>query len=416
MRRTGKLSARKVSTLSKAGRHGDGAGLYLSISKAGDTLRRRWVYLFTRAGKLREMGLGGFPEVPLAAARIERDKSAAVLRSGGDPIGLRKVEKAASRGVPTFGQLADEVIEGKGAEWRNEKHRQQWVMTLNEYAAPLRSRPVNEIETDDVLAVLRPIWPKRPETASRLRGRIEHVLDAARARGFRHGPNPALWRGHLDKLLPKRPKVAQGHHAALPYEKVARFIGEVRKRDAVGALAIEFTVLTAARTGEVLGATWDEIDLKSSVWTIPAKRMKASRIHRVPLSGRAVAILRKLERIRRGDFVFPGRKPGRPLSNMSMEMILRRMKVEDATMHGFRSSFRDWVGNETHFPREIAEAALAHVVGDAAEQAYRRGDALEKRRQLMEAWAEYCEPDAAERKSKVQRKTHAKKSAFRKGR
>jgi len=398
MRRTGKLSARKVSTLSKAGRHGDGAGLYLSISKAGDTLRRRWVYLFTRAGKLREMGLGGFPEVPLAAARIERDKSAAVLRSGGDPIGLRKVEKAASRGVPTFGQLADEVIEGKGAEWRNEKHRQQWVMTLNEYAAPLRSRPVNEIETDDVLAVLRPIWPKRPETASRLRGRIEHVLDAARARGFRHGPNPALWRGHLDKLLPKRPKVAQGHHAALPYEKVARFIGEVRKRDAVGALAIEFTVLTAARTGEVLGATWDEIDLKSSVWTIPAKRMKASRIHRVPLSGRAVAILRKLERIRRGDFVFPGRKPGRPLSNMSMEMILRRMKVEDATMHGFRSSFRDWVGNETHFPREIAEAALAHVVGDAAEQAYRRGDALEKRRAMMEAWSEYCEPTLTSRK------------------
>ena len=178
MRRTGKLSARKAATLSKPGRHGDGAGLYLSISKAGDTLRRRWVYLFTRGGKLREMGLGGFPEVPLAAARIERDKWAAVLRSGGDPIGLRKAEKAASRGVPTFSQLADEVIEGKGAEWRNEKHRQQWVMTLNEYAAPIRNRPVNEIETEDVLCVLRPLWQKRPETASRLRGRIEHVLDA----------------------------------------------------------------------------------------------------------------------------------------------------------------------------------------------------------------------------------------------
>ena len=184
MRRTGKLSARKATTLSKPGRHGDGAGLYLSISKAGDTLRRRWVYLFTRGGKLREMGLGGFPEVTLAEARVDRDKWAGVLRSGGDPIGLRKAEKAASRGVPTFGQLADEVIEGKGAEWRNEKHRQQWVMTLNEYAAPIRNRPVNEIETDDVLAVLNPLWRKRPETASRLRGRIEHVLDAARAKGL----------------------------------------------------------------------------------------------------------------------------------------------------------------------------------------------------------------------------------------
>jgi integrase len=194
----------------------------------------------------------------------------------------------------------------------------------------------------------------------------------------------------LDKLLPRRPKIARGHHAALPYAKVAKFMGEVRKREAVAALAIEFTILTAARTGEVLGATWDEIDLKSAIWTIPAKRMKASRIHRVPLSGRAVAILKKLEKIRRGEFVFPGRKPGRPLSNMSMEMVLRRMKVENATMHGFRSSFRDWVGNETPFPREIAEAALAHVVGDAAEQAYRRGDALKKRRQLMEVWAKYC--------------------------
>ena len=253
----------------------------------------------------------------------------------------------------------------------NEKHRQQWVMTLNEYAAPLRNRPVNEIETDDVLCVLRPLWRKRPETAARLRGRIEHVLDAARAKGFRHGPNPALWRGHLDKLFPRQSKLKRGHHAAMPYDKVTRFIGEVRKRDAMGALAIEFTVLTAARTGEVLGATWDEIDLKSAVWTVPARRMKTGRIHRVPLSGRANAILKKLAKVRRGEFVFPGRKRGRPLSNMSMEMILRRMKVEDATMHGFRSSFRDWVGNETNFPREVAEAALAHVVGDAAEQAYR---------------------------------------------
>jgi integrase len=391
MRATGKLNARRVATLSRPGRHGDGAGLYLSISGAGQTPRRRWVFLFTRRGRLREMGLGGFPEVPLAEARIERDKWAAVVRAGGDPIGLRKDEKAASRGIPTFGQLADEVVEGKAAEWRNKKHRRQWQMTLLKYAAPLRNCAVNEIDTDDVLNILRSLWLSRPETASRLRGRIEHVLDAARAKGFRHGPNPALWRGHLDKLLPRRPKVSRGHHAAMPYEKVGKFIGRVRKLDTVGALAIEFTVLTAARTGEVLGATWDEFDVRLALWTIPARRIKSGRVHRVPLSDRAVAIIRQLGKMRSGEFVFPGRKADRPLGNMSMATVLRRLKIEDATMHGFRSSFRDWVGNETHFPREVAEAALAHVVGDAAEQAYRRGDALEKRRALMAAWAIYLE-------------------------
>jgi integrase len=386
----GKLSARAVATLKEPGRHSDGNGLYLSISKNGDTVRRRWVYLFTRAGKLREMGLGGLQAVSLAAARVERDKAAAILRSGGDPIGLRKADKAASRGVPTFGQLADEVIEGKKAEWTNAKHGAQWVTTLNKYAASLRSQLVNEIDTNGVLALLRPLWLERPETASRLRGRIEHILDAARARGHRHGPNPALWRGHLDKLLPRPAKGKRRHHAALPYSQVPRFIAQLRKRDAVTALAIEFTILTAARAGEVTGATWDEIDFKTAVWTIPAARMKARRIHRVPLSRRAIAMLKQVKKIRSGDFAFPGRKRGRPLSNMSMNRILYRMKVEDATMHGFRSSFRDWVGNETEFARELAEAALAHVVGDAVEQAYRRGDALEKRRAMMEAWAEYC--------------------------
>jgi len=389
-RQVGKLSARSVATLTKPGRHGDGAGLYLSISKDGETVRKRWVFLYTRVGRLREMGLGGSPEVPLAEARQARDRWAAVLRSGGDPIGLRRAEQAASRGIPTFGDLADEVIAAKEAEWRNKKHGDQWKMTLREYAAPLRNRPVNEIETEDVLATLRPLWTARPETAARLRGRIEHVLDAARAKGFRQGPNPALWRGHLDKLLPKQSKVERGHHAAMPYAKVPTFLAKVRQRDAVAALAIEFTVLTAARSGEVLGALWTEVDLDEKVWTIPAARMKAGRLHRVPLSPAAVAILRKVKKIANGDHVFPGRKPGRPLSNMSMEMILRRMKVTDATMHGFRSSFRDWVGNETEFQRELAEAALAHVVGDAVEQAYRRGDALEKRRNMMNAWARYC--------------------------
>ena len=389
-RRVGKLSARAVATLSTPGRHGDGAGLYLSISRDGQTLRKRWVYLYTRGGRLREMGLGGAPEVPLAEAREARGRWAAALRAGDDPIGLRRAEKAASRGIPTFGGMADEVIAAKQAEWKNQKHRDQWVMTLRDYAAPLRPRPVNEINTDDVLAVLRPLWASRPETAARLRGRIEHVLDAARAKGFREGVNPALWRGHLDKLLTKQSKVERGHHAAMPYARVPAFLAKVRERDAVAALAIEFTVLTAARTGEVLGAVWDEIDLDQKVWTIPAARMKAGRQHRVPLSAAAVTILKKIQKIRVGNYVFPSRKPDRPLSNMAMEMVLRRMKIENATMHGFRSSFRDWVGNETDFQREVAEAALAHVVGDAAEQAYRRGDALEKRRAMMDAWAIYC--------------------------
>lgn len=390
MARGGKLSARAVATLTKPGRHGDGAGLYLAIGRDGDTVRRRWTYLFTRSGKLREMGLGPFPEVSLAAARIERDKWAAVVRAGGDPISLRKAEKAAARGMPTFGEMADEVIAAKQDEWKNEKHRAQWGMTLKVYAGPLRNRPVNEVNTDDILAVLRPLWTSRPETAARFRGRIEHVLDAARAKGLRHGPNPALWRGHLDKLLPKQSKVGRGHHAAMPYEKVPAFLAEVRKRDAIGALVVEFTILTAARSGEVLGATWDEIDFDQALWTIPAPRMKSRRLHRVPLSARAVAVLKKLSKIRTSQFVFPGRKSQRPLSNMVMKLFLRRMRVENATMHGFRSSFRDWVGNETNFQREVAEAALAHVVGDAAEQAYRRGDALEKRRAMMSAWARYC--------------------------
>lgn len=265
-------------------------------------------------------------------------------------------------------------------------------MTLREYAAPIREKPVNEVGTEHVLAVLKPIWLEKPETASRLRGRIEHVLDAARAKGYRDGVNPALWRGHLDKLLPKRPKLSRGHHAALPYQDVAAFVGRLREREAVAAIALEFAILTAARSGEVLGARWDEIDLDRKVWTIPADRMKAGRDHRVPLSGRAAEMVQSLSSARVGAFVFPGQRSGKPLSSMALEMVLRRMKVENATVHGFRSAFRDWCGNETHFPRELAEAALAHVIGDKAEQAYRRGDALEKRRAMMEAWAAYCDP------------------------
>jgi integrase len=263
--------------------------------------------------------------------------------------------------------------------------------TLESYAAPLRAKPVDTIATDDVLAVLKPIWTTKAETASRVRGRIEKVLDAAKAKGFREGENPARWRGHLDHLLPRPSKLARGHHAAMAYEIVAAFVGDLRGREATAALALEFCILTASRSGEVLGARWSEFDLDKKIWTVPANRMKAGREHRVPLSSRAATILRQLQKLKAGDFVFPGQARTKPLSNMAMEMVLRRMKITDATVHGFRSSFRDWAGNVSSFPREVVETALAHVIGDKAEQAYRRSDALEKRRKLMEAWAEYCE-------------------------
>jgi len=286
--------------------------------------------------------------------------------------------------------MADDVRETLSAGFRNEKHKAQWKSTLETYAAPLRAKPVDTIATDDVLAVLKPIWTMKAETASRVRGRIEKVLDAAKAKGFRDGENPARWRGHLDHLLARPSKLSRGHHAAMPYEQVAGFIAELRKREATAALALELCILTAARSGEILGMRWSEIDLEQKIWTVPANRMKAGREHRVPLSSRAAAILRHLERMKTGDFVFPGQAHNKPLSNMAMEMMLRRMKVDDATVHGFRSSFRDWAGNVSNFPREVVETALAHVIGDKAEQAYRRSDALEKRRKLMDQWAAYC--------------------------
>jgi len=288
--------------------------------------------------------------------------------------------------------MADSVREALSTGFRNEKHKAQWKSTLATYAAPLRSKPVDTITTDDILAVLEPIWTLKPETASRVRGRIEKVLDAAKAKGFRDGENPARWRGHLDHLLPKPSKMERGHHAAMPYEDVAAFVGDLRKRPTTATFAVEFCILTAARSGEVLGARWSEMDLAKRLWTVPAHRMKAGREHRVPLSNRAMSILKQLRDADCGEFVFPGQKPKKPLSNMAMEMVLRRMKIENATVHGFRSSFRDWAGNVTSFPREVTETALAHVIGDKAEQAYRRGDALEKRRILMDSWAAYCEP------------------------
>ena len=388
----GKLTARAVAT-AKPGRHGDGGGLWLIVSETG---AKRWAYRFTIAGKVSELGLGSADDVSLALARDMAAEARKLAKAGKSPVDARREIERAATGKPTFGKCADDFLAAKSSEWRNEKHRAQWAMTLTKYAEPLRSRPVDEIDTEAVLKVLTPLWQRTPETASRLRGRIEIVLDAARARGFipKNEANPARWRGHLDKLLPKRPKLARGHHAAMAYAEVAAFVALLREREALAAMAMEFTILTAARSGEVLEARWDEINLAAKVWTVPAIRMKAGREHRIPLSARALEILARLSETRTGAHVFPGQRAGRPLSNMAMEMVLRRMGVNNITIHGFRSAFRDWAGNETNFAREVAEAALAHVVGDKAEQAYRRGDALEKRRELMEAWGRYCEPKA----------------------
>lgn len=367
----------------KPGRHADGGGLYLNVSKAG---AKSWLFMWVVAGKRREMGLGSYPTVSLAKARKLALGCRDAVAEGRDPIAER--EKVAE---PTFGECADEFLASMSSSWRNEKHRAQWKMTLTVYCKAIRPKRVSAIDTNDVLKVLTPIWMEKAETASRLRGRIERVLDFAKAKGWRSGENPALWRGHLRNILPARQKLTRGHHAAMPFVDVPAFVARLRESKAMAARALEFTILTAARSGETRGASWSEVDLKKAQWVIPAHRMKASREHRVPLSSRAVEILRELHELRTGDLVFPGQKKGRPLSVMAMDMLLRRMKV-DVTVHGFRSSFRDWCAEETSFPREVAEQALAHVVGDATERAYRRGDALAKRRKLMEAWEAYLAP------------------------
>jgi integrase len=391
-----KLKARTVETLKEPGRHSDGGGLYLVVDKPGPAPEsrpggKRWVFLFRRQGKLKEMGLGGLSETNgLAVARAKAAEARKVIEDGGDPIALRRSERA----VPTFGKLADTLIADLSAGWKNPKHKDQWVMTLEVYAKPLREKPVNEITTEDVLAVLKPIWTTKQETAARFRGRIERVLDAAKAKGHREGENPARWKGHLERLLPKQSKLTRGHHAAMPYENVPAFAARLREGNRLGSIVLEFTILTAVRTTEALEAVWSEIDLDAKVWTIPPARMKAGREHRVPLSDRAVAILQQMAKARINEFVFPGIRKGRPMSNMTMDKVMRDM-APDFTVHGFRSSFRDWCAEETSAPREIAEAALSHAVGDQTERAYRRGDALEKRRTLMDAWATYCESEAS---------------------
>lgn len=384
-----KLSARTVETATEPRRYSDGGNLYLSISPNGG---KRWVFFYRFQGKQREMGLGSAAKggVPLAKARELAGAARLLLASDLDPLEAKKARKQAEREIPSFGEFADGYIANHRSKWRNDKHAAQWAMTLTEYCAPIRPLAVNTIDTEAVLKVLQPIWSKLPETASRLRGRIENVLDAAKAKGYLTGENPARWRGHLKTLLPARQRLTRGHHAALAYDRLPAFIEALRGRKSTAALALELAILTACRSGEVLNARWSEFDLEKAVWTIPAQRMKAGMEHRVPLTGRALAILRPLREARQGDYVFQGTGSGKPLSSMAMAMQLRRMKRDDLTVHGFRSTFRDWASEQTSFPHETCEHALAHRISDKAEAAYRRGDQFEKRRKLMDAWASFC--------------------------
>jgi integrase len=387
-----RLTDREVKN-AKPGKYGDGGGLQLVVSKmSAGGLGRKWVFRFLWHGKAREMGLGIWPDVKLADAREKATAARRLVKGGTDPISAKRKD----RGVPTFGKLADEVLAELSAGFRSAQHREQWRVAIERYCSPIRNIPVDQIDTNVVLSVLKPHWTRAPETASRLRGRIEKVLNAAKAKGFRTGENPAQWRGHLENLLPRQSRLLRGHYAAMAYADVPTFLARLREhRSSIAAMALEFAILTAARSGEARGARWSEVDLDAGVWTIPPDRMKAGREHRVPMSAPAMAILAKMNDARTGDLVFPGQRPQQPLSPASMDKLMRKMKIEDATVHGFRSSFRDWCGNETLFQREIAEQALAHAIGDKAEQAYRRSDALEKRRALMEAWGKHCAPREA---------------------
>ena len=380
-----KLTARRLATIKAPGKYGDGGGLWPRVRADG---RRGWVLRYRFQGRDREMGLGG-EYVSLKEARHSAAQARRLIREGLDPIEERRKGRGKSN-APTFRKCAERFIAAHEAAWGNARHRAQWHNTLGSYVFPvLGEKPVDTIDVDDVLRVLTPLWTLRPETASRVRGRIERVLDWAHVKKYRQKENPARWRGYLDNLLPKRSEVrAVRHHEALPWRDIPAFMDALRTCEGIAARALEFAVLTAVRSGEVRGARWCEVE--GDVWTIPGGRIKAKREHRVPLSPRAVAILDELPRLDGVELVFPGARRGRPISGVSLLTVLKRMGRETLTVHGFRSTFRDWAAEITGFPREVCEQALAHTLADKTEAAYRRGDLIEKRRQLMNAWAVYC--------------------------
>jgi integrase len=374
------------------GVHADGLNLYLQVTPAGN---RSWLFRYMLDGKARAAGLGPLHTVSLAEARIKAQGMRKLLLDGTDPLAEKqqlrsKARLDAARAV-TFKAAAESYIEAHRAGWRNHKSADQWAASLEKYANPIiGALPVAVIDTALMMRVLQPIWTNKTETATRVRGRCEVILDWATVRGYRVGPNPATWRGRLDKLLPKRSKIAPvRHHPAIPYVEIASFMTELRCHDGLSTQALQFTILTAARTGEVIGAQWPEFDLKRGIWMIPGDRMKAGRVHRSVLSRAAIALLKQIPRIDGSTYLFPGIRPGQHLSNAAMHELLKEMRP-GLTVHGFRSTFMDWAAAETNHAREVASAALAHVLGDKTEAAYLRGDMLEKRRALMEDWARYC--------------------------
>jgi integrase len=391
--RLNRLSAVEVKAFDQNGMYHDGGGLYLQVSGGG---AKSWIYRFMLDGRPREMGLGPLNVISLAEARKRAAECRRMRHDGIDPIEARRAQRGQKKleaaKAMTFDVCAAAYIEAHKDGWKNGKHAEQWAGSLRNYASPVfGSLPVQAVDLTLVMRALEPIWKTKPETASRLRGRIEAVLDWAKVRGYRNGENPARWRGHLDKLLPARAKIQKvEHHPALPYAEIGGFMEMLRGQESIGAGTLEFLILTAARTGEIIGAQWDEIDLSEKVWVIPEARMKAGREHRVPLSKGAIAVVAQMKELRESDFVFPGGKKGKPLSNMAMLAVLKRMGRNDLTAHGFRSTFRDWAAERTNFPREVVEMALAHTIENKVEAAYRRGDLFQKRRQLMDAWARFC--------------------------
>ncbi len=389
------LNARRVATVVKPGWYCDGGGLYLQVKPTGT---KSWLFRYTRQGRTQVMGLGPIRDVSLKQARLDAQHCRQLLRRGTDPLQARRQtqQELVRAKSATFSACCAAYIEVHAPAWRNAKHQDQWRATLATYAeATFGTVPVADVDTPWVLQALRPIWTTKTETATRVRQRIEAVLDWATAHGYRRGDNPARWRGHLDQLLPKPAKLRTvRHHPALPFVELGAFMVALRQQEGVGARALEFCILTATRTNEVLGAHWSEFDRDTALWTIPGERMKAAREHRVPLSEPAMRILAAL-RGSGGQYVFRSAMSDRPLSNMAMLEVLRRMGRHDLTVHGFRSTFRDWAAEQTAFPREVAEAALAHTLKDKSEAAYRRGDLLEKRSRLMAAWAAYAERPTA---------------------
>jgi integrase len=386
----GKLTILKVKNLKTPGRYGDGHNLWLQISEGGG---KSWAFRYTRAGRGHQMGLGPVDLVSLAEAREKARECRKMLLDGIDPIEDRRMKLSGRNAkAVTFAEAAKRYIAAHEASWRNEKHRYQWTQTLTNYAGPvIGALDVAKIETNHILQVLEPIWIEKADTATRLRGRIEAVLDWCKVRGLREAENPARWKGHLKHLLPARNKQnGIKHYSALPWREMPAFMAELRAFDTIGSKALQFTILSATRTGETIGAQWPEVDFENRVWAIRAQRMKAGKEHRVPLSVEALAILEDMPRFDGNPFIFPGAKKARGLSNLAMLMTLRRIRP-NLTVHGFRSSFRDWAGEATNHPREVCEQALAHTVNNQVERAYRRGDALEKRRALMQDWADYLD-------------------------